>query len=183
MADVFLALIKQLNSSVFVLLALLVVAFWGLAKVANMLGRWTEKFKNQNEKIIDLSSLSKEVVVMKTKVDLIYQHLNPHSPVKSMSPLSLTEVGQKIINKIGADKIFNTYKTTYDIQMFSMKIAKEKLPNLINEAELNAMKQEAYDNGILLEDVFSIFGILLRNYILNEKGIPVAEVDNHQSQG
>lgn len=192
MADVFLALIKQLNSSVFVLLALLLPTFWGSTKVANKIGRWTEKFQAQNEKITDLRDLSKEVIVMKTKVDLIYQQLNPNSTVKSMSPLSLTETAEKIMTQINADQIFNKYtsqltqeialsspKTAYDIQMAAMKVAKEKLANLLNEREINAMKQEAYANGILLEDVFAIFGILLRNHILREKGIPIAEVDSH----
>jgi hypothetical protein len=58
-----------------------------------------------------------------------------------------------------------------------MKVARESMENLLNEEELTAVKDEAFARGLLVEDIMSIFGILLRNKVLEEKKIPIAEVD------
>lgn len=57
-------------------------------------------------------------------------------------------------------------------------MAKNELVNILNEFELNLIKNEAYKNGLLIEDIFSIFGVLIRNKFLQLKGIPIAHVDN-----
>ena len=63
-----------------------------------------------------------------------------------------------------------------------MNVAKEKLLPLLNESELNAIKDEAFARGLLVEDVMSIFGVLLRNSVLHQKNIPIADVDKHAEQ-
>ena len=47
----------------------------------------------------------------------------------------------------------------------------------LNEEELLKIKNQAYNYGILDEDVMSIFGILLRNYILKKKNMSIYDVD------
>jgi 16S rRNA C967 or C1407 C5-methylase (RsmB/RsmF family) len=73
-------------------------------------------------------------------------------------------------------------KNAYDIQVESFKIIKENLLNMLDEKELIAIKDEAYDRGIIIDDVIAIFGVLLRNCILQKKGIPIADVDKHEPQ-
>lgn len=185
-------LIKQLNSSVWVLIALLFVAFYLVSKVSNLIGKWSEKSSHQDEKIGNLSNLAKDVIVMQTKVEMIYQNTLKTPLVMSSSPLTLTNAGKEISEKIEANKILQKYisqlcseveltspKNAYDIQMAAIKIVKEKLISFLNEKELTDIKNQAYLRGILVEDVLSVFGILLRNHILNEKGIPIADVDKH----
>lgn len=187
MGELLLALIKQLNTSVFVLIIILILGLWAVYKV----GTWKEKFSNHEDEIKALKDLSKEVVTIRTKADLIYQSVKPHIPVINMSPLVLTDSGKKIKEKIKANEIFKKYeknlkeeadkfapKTAYDIQMIAMKIVKEKLLEMLNEDELIPMKEEAYKNGLLLENILAIFGILLRNAILTEKNIPVSSIDS-----
>lgn len=186
-----LELIKQLNSSVIVLLCLLILAFIVIFYV----GKWAEKFKHQDDKIKHIQNLSEKVIIISTKVDLIYQFVNRNSPVANGSPLMLTPIGTDIVQKIGANEIFAKYveklkqevnaqspKNAYDIQLAAMKTAKEKLLTLLVDSELAGVKQEAYIRGILVEDVLSVFGILLRDHILREKGIPVSDVDLHEAK-
>lgn len=185
------ALISQLNSSVFVLLALLVIVGYGLFKI----GEWKKTFSVHEKSIDGLHSMSSTVVELKTKVDLIYQIVNPNSPVRTRSPISLTEVGEEIAGKINAAAIIDKCatklkkevdstnpKNAYDIQIQSMRVAKEKLLPCLDEKELNIVKQEAFNRGLLVEDILSVFGVLLRNRILTERNIPISEVDQHEQR-
>lgn len=182
-------LINQLNSSVFVLLAILGVVGWGLYRV----GGWKEKFKHHDEKLTNIGNLAEKVVVLATKVDLIYQNTLGHkAATAAQSPINLTPVGQEIVKNINADDIMKKYldrltkevespslKNAYDIQMAAMKLVKEKMLEYLDSAELAAVKQEAYNRGLLAEDIMSVFGVLLRDHILKAKGLPVSDVDKH----
>ncbi|MDP8211666.1 MAG: hypothetical protein P9X22_00040 [Candidatus Zapsychrus exili] len=188
MPAVFLELINQLNSSVFILLTILICSFFIIYKV----GKWSEIFKHHDSKITKIEGLSEKVIELKTKVDLIYDNTNPRRTVAAMSPISLTDMGKEIVTKIEANQILEKYilkltkevdsenpKNAYDIQSASMKVAKEKMITFLNEKELNTVKQEAYTRGIIVQDVMSVFGLLLRNHILNQKGMPISDVDTH----
>lgn len=181
-------LIDQLNSSVFVLLAILACTGWALYKI----GCWTAIFKHQDDKINKLEALSEKIIELKTKVELIYNNTNPRRTVAAYSPISLTDIGKEIADKIKANIVLEKYisklaseveaekpKNAYDIQMASMKVAKEKMITLLSEDELSVVKQEAYNRGIIVEDIMSVFGVLLRNHVLNQKGLPISDVDKH----
>ncbi|MFH1860234.1 MAG: hypothetical protein ABH870_04375 [bacterium] len=192
---IFIKILEQLNSSVFVLIGLFIVALWAMYKIGGIV----TTFSTHEDKIDGLSKNSEKtfekIIRLEAKVDLIYQYHNPNSTVRSMSPISLTPVGNEIATNINAQTVLSRCldflekeiekenpKNAYDIQMVSMKIAKEKMILCLNEAELSAVKQAAYNKGILAEDVMAIFGILLRNAVLEKKGIPIAEVDFHANK-
>ncbi len=182
-------LIDQLNSSVFVLLAILGVVGWGLYKI----GIWKTTFKHHDEKIIKIEGLADRVLVMSTKVDLIYENtLGAKRTVAAASPITLTDVGKEIAQKIKAETILNKYlaklskeidaedpKNAYDIQMTAMKLVKGKMLTFLNGEELAIVKQEAYNRGLIVEDIMSVLGVLLRDHILKEKGYPISDVDKH----
>jgi hypothetical protein len=107
----------------------------------------------------------------------------------------LTHFVTSIKDTINGDAIFAKYesqlcklikktntKNAYDIQVESFKIVKENLLNMLDEKELIAVKDEVYSRGIIIDDVVAIFGVLLRNCILQKKGIPIADVDKHKPQ-
>lgn len=181
-------LIGQLNSSVFVLLVMLLFAFFASFKV----GGWKATFVHHSDRLDKAEKICDNVIAIQTKVDLIYSLVNPNSPTRAASPISLTAVGEDIVRKIHANDIFTLYvkklvslvegknpKNAYDIQQASFEVAKKDLMNLLNEEQLKAVKQEAFSRGILVEDVLGVFGVLLRNKILADKNIPIAEVDRH----
>jgi len=175
-------LIDELNSSVFVLLAMLTASFMMVFRI----GKWAQQFSHQDQKINSLQGLSEKIIVLQKKVDLIYQNTHPNKVVGSFSPTSLTETGLSIARRVEASKILDLYfesldsfvqaqqpKTAYDIQVAAFRVAKERLLPLLDATTFTALKNEAYSNGILLEDILMIFGVLLRNKILMRKGISI----------
>src|SRR5688500_12621816 len=102
MQDIFMGLLDKLNSSVFVLIAILILTFVMLFKIGKWFGQWSEKFSQQDQKLTNLSNMSEKVIVMQTKIDLIYQLVNPNAPIKAASPISLTKVGEEIAARINA---------------------------------------------------------------------------------
>lgn len=189
MKEVFISLIKELNSSVFVLIAILICTFWVLFKI----GRWSHIFQSHEEKISRVENLADKVLEIRVKVDLIYQYsLGPKGLTAPQSPIGLTEKGKEVVEKIKANAILERClpqlikevavenpNNAYDIQTVAMRVAKEKMLGCLNEAELTTVKEEAYIRGILVEDIMSVFGVLLRNHILEQKGISISDVNKY----
>jgi hypothetical protein len=189
MQALLLKLMEQLNSSVFVLLGILGVLFYLIYKA----GCIRTIFSQHKEKIEKFDSLSERVSEVKIKVDLIYQNTNPNKLVAAASPIAITDKGREIAGKIDADRVFKKYsgqlaaivekkapQNAYDIQVQSMDVCKSGLMGLLDANEINTIKEHAFAAGLLVEDIMSIFGVLLRDHILRENGIPVADVDKHQ---
>ena len=61
-----------------------------------------------------------------------------------------------------------------------MKLAKGEMVKLLNDEELSLVKQEAYDRGLIVEDIMSVLGVLLRDHVLSKKGYPISDVDKHE---
>ncbi len=186
MEPIFTKLLDQLNSSVFVLLGILALCFWGVYRVARLI----EQFTHHKTKIDKFDDLSAGVIELKVKVDLIYQNTNPNRLVAAQSPISITPVGKEISTKINAQQILDKYvsvlsdmveatcpKNAYDVQAASMEVTKNKMIGLLNADEINAVKAVAYSKGLLADDIMGIFGVMLRDVILKKKGLPVADVD------
>ena len=190
MKDVLLVLAEQLNSSVFVLLILLGVIGWGLFKG----GRLVQHFNQHDDRLDKVEDIHSTVIELKTKVDLIYNNTNPRSLVAAHSPLSITELGKELADQIKADAIFAKYEAellssldakcpadtnAYDIQMTAIDIARLKMPALLTAEELNLLKEAAFNKGILLDDIWPMFGIYLRDKALTKRHLPVMDVDKH----
>lgn len=184
-------LIDQLNTSVFVLLVLMAAVGYVLVKA----GQWSANFKHHHSRIDGLEGMSEKVIAISTKVDLIYGLVNPNSMTRAFSPISLTEIGEQTAISINAEGLLNKYyarlkklvdksdpQNAYDIQNISMSIAKEKLIEFMTAKEINTIKDSAYQKGVIIEDILSILGVMLRNKILNEREIPVSDVDLHTPQ-
>jgi hypothetical protein len=165
MEEIFKKLIEQLNSSVFVLLGILAASFWAVFRLAKLI----EQFAHHKTKIEKVDDLSDKLVELKVKVDLIYQNTNPNRTVAAASPIGITPTGKEISAKISAEQILCKYfgslsdmveatspKNAYDIQTSSMAIAREKMINLLNADEINAVKAVAYSKGLLAEDVMAV---------------------------
>ena len=188
MTEIFLKLSDQLNSSVFVLMALLVATGYGLLKI----GGWTERFLNLNQKIDGALSMEKTVIRLEQLTELIYNNTLKTPLVKSFSPIVLTHTGLEASASIGFDLLLKrefsklselvhekSPKNAYDIQVESMRVASEQFPVVLNDIELLNAKEYAYSKGLRLEDLSSVLGVLLRNEILKSKGISFSEVDEH----
>lgn len=199
-------ILEQLNSSVFVLLMILFVVGWGIYHI----GRFREIFLRHDKgldcasavgdrvvtleaKVPDVAEMNVRLIRLEGKVELIYQHTNPNKVIQAHNPLSLTDLGKSIAGDICAEDILKRCmarlealvnekapKNAYDIQMAALLVVREKLAYLLTEEELLRAKDEAYRKGMILEDVLSVVGILLRNALLEKNNMPIADVDKHQ---
>lgn len=188
MTEIFLKLSEQLNSSVFVLMALLVATGYGLLKI----GGWTERFLHLNQKIDGALSMEKTVIRLEQLTELIYNNTLKTPLVKSFSPIVLTHTGLEASEMIGFKILLNreflklsnlveekSPQNAYDIQVASMRVASEHFTSVLNATELLKAKEYAYAKGLRFEDLSSVLGVLLRNEIFKSKGIAVSEVDKH----
>ena len=172
-------ILEQLNSSVFVLIAILWVCFWMVYRV----GMWTEKFSTHSKKIDasddQLKSHFQNMAHITARLDLIYANTLKTPLVMAHSPLSLTETGGAASEAIGLGRVvsreFNKLanlinekspKSAYDIHLQCMRVAAEQFLQLLNESELSRAKDFAFANGLQLEDLAPILAVLLRNEIL-----------------
>lgn len=179
-------LIDALNTSVFILLVLLGVVFWLVYKAGGLV----EKFMTHEQKLDEARGIQDEMIAIRTKVDLIYQNTHPNALFRAQSPLGLTDKGREVAQTLAAPVVLQRLypdllaavnathpQTAYDIQAAAFKTAQETLTKLIDEHELEAFKNEAFTRGLLLDDILIMFGILLRDRILAERGIATIEVD------
>lgn len=197
MQEVFLKLIEQLNSSVFLLLLMLVLVVWIAIFSTKHITRMQERSRTIDEYINTSEKKSEErfkiLIEVKTIVDLIRQNTTKTPAIGPGSPMTLTEVGKEIVKNIEANTILERHiekleeivsesnpMNAYDIQTVSIKASRERLIKLLDENELIKVKKEAYKKGMMVEDVLSVFGILLRNHILNKKEISISDVDEHE---
>lgn len=185
-------IINNLPVSISVFVAVLALGIY----LAFKLGGHLTQFKGHGDAITKMAetlpNMLVEVGKITTKVDMIYGFVNPHRPVATMSPISLTPSGKEIVENIKADTLLKKCLpqltkevevenpgNAYDIQMVAMKVAKEKMLPCLNNEEQATVKQEAYNRGLIVEDIMSVFGVLLRDHILSQKGLPIAEVDKY----
>jgi hypothetical protein len=127
------------------------------------------------------------------KVGAIYEKLfgDEDNPIQEAeSPLKLTDRGKALAKSINADRILSRYgdqfdasdmTNAYDIQQTAKQWADDRLPDLMEEGDLNRIKNVAFENGLQLSIILrTVIGLLLRDRILEQKGIPLAQVDEDE---
>ncbi len=176
-------LIQQLNSSVFVLIAILVVVGWLLYKS----GGWVQIIKDftENKDKIDakIGDIQSNISEIKATTGLLYQaHL---STVKAHSPLSLTVKGKRIAKDLKLRQKIKTHwrdlkkkirdltpsNNPYDIQGVCMGMPIECFEKYLTDKEQNEVKTYAYGHGINLLEIYPILGILMRDKYFKEEEI------------
>jgi hypothetical protein len=195
MEKVLLALIGQLNASVFTLILILLAVGFALWKLSTFLAKYTQEKKFHDDRLCKVENMHDTVIEIKTKLELVYNNTNPNRLAKNNSPISLTEKGKALSEEIKAKEIFEKIRdrmeraveeekpqNAYDIQSACNKVAKNNFLNLLKAEDLILLKETAFRHGIPVEDFYIIFGLFLRDYLLEKKGIPIHEVDRFDPQ-
>ncbi len=181
----------NLNSVVIVavvLIVLLVIILFIIMIIVYRIGKYTEKLasfeKLFNKVNYEQDKISETLHDMKHKLDMLHIKVdgfttNTHSPL-SLSPsdedtanflninsklIALTSNESNIIQKLSKNK------NAYDIQINCIEWAKNDLNNFLDHIYLDKIKNKAYSLGIPEDDVLYIFGIKLRDMILNDLDI------------
>ena len=191
METIFIELTKQLNSSVFILITLLLLSFCVVYKAGKIVGSF-KIFETKNNKIDDaIHEIKDSLSKVKAITELLYQtHL---STVKNHSPTSLTLKGEEISKTISAESKINSYWISirnelkkshlinpYDIQVTALNIAQYCFENFFSEQERNEIKTYAFQMGINLLEIYPIIGIIIRDIYLKEQNISLEDIDKHK---
>lgn len=97
----------------------------------------------------------------------------------SESPLRLSEKGEKISKSVNAEEIINSrldefrpefeaLSNNYDIQEKAMELGESIYDDLPEDVK-NSVKNEIYQSGLQLFQVYPIFSLILRDAILKER--------------
>ena len=119
-------------------------------------------------------------------------NLNPPSgkiedskTVNANSPISLTERGLKIAEKLKAGEVVEKYRkhillpldaNKLAIQDMCFDFAMTRLRGILTAEERKVVDDEIYEQKGVHTDVLVIYGILFRNSFFKERGIPVPEI-------
>ncbi len=190
MQAIILKLIDQLNSSVFLLFGILLVAFWALYKLGGVV-KMFDIFQQKNKDLdTHVHSIKETLATIKATTDLLYQvHV---ATIKAHSPISLTDKGIKIASELKlSDKVGSHWEqikneiskrspaNPYDVQVVSMDMSRDCFEKFFSDEEKNVIKLYAYQTGQNLLEIYPIVGVLIRDAYLKEKGFTLAAVDQH----
>lgn len=185
-----------------VTLIILVLAIWGFIKVRDAQIKCIDHDNQIKGMVPEIKDIHNKIAETNTKVSeiggsvkAIMNMLGQSTPLAvSHSPVTLNDKGLEIAKELDAESIFNKYSerlvnlvleqgpiTAYDIQTVSFNIAATKLLNMMELSEIEKMKNLAFVKGHILEHLWIIFGIYLRNKVLEIRGIPISEIDNRPS--
>lgn len=112
---------------------------------------------------------------------------------KSHSPLSITEAGRKMMDRLGIDDMFEKnwprieafiedkleYKNPYDIQEFLIQQAVVYPEKFLHIDEIDKIKLDAYNTGVDIVPYMKVIAILARDRYFSEHNILVEDVDKH----
>ena len=140
---------------------------------------------------IRIDELHKDISFLKGSMAIMQNGAVP--PVKSRSPVSLTEQGQQIAIDLGVEGKIETNwekiksdldlnvssKNAYDIQTYCMETAAVDAERFFDAQTIDKIKMYAFLNGNNLFYYASIFGVLIRDKYLKEKGIDVSQIDKN----
>ena len=112
---------------------------------------------------------------------------------KSHSPLSITEAGRKMMDRLGIDDMFEKnwprieafiedkleYKNPYDIQEFLIQQAVVYPEKFLQIDEIDKIKLDAYNTGVDIVPYMKVIAILARDRYFSEHNILVEDVDKH----
>ena len=140
-----------------------------------------------------MDSMKVDIFELKGNVNILLGASKIGVIMQSHSPVSLTEKGEQVAGEFNARARVHTNwpailrhleqnlhtKNAYDIQQYCMeKVA--VLPHLFLTAEdIDAIKTVAYQKGDTFFLYCKILGIIIRDRYLQEKGIAVTEIDEH----
>lgn len=190
MTDVFLKIIEQLNSSVFILLMLLLVAFiivYKAWRIWEKISGYDSKHLNSDIQLNDIKNTLHDI---SAKINIVYE--NFVWTVRRQSPVSLTEMWSEISKDLSIEKIVDSYwsnikselekndpKNAYDIQVASMDLIDDFFEENFSEEDKNLVKDYAFKKGYSLLQIFPIIWVIVRDRYLKEKWFDLSEVDKH----
>jgi hypothetical protein len=162
-------------------------------KIESSIDNVYKRIDNRVDKIEGhIDDMRRDIAFLKAVVD-VSQFNSKQTVTQRKSPISLTETGHKIAEELKVedmlgrnwDKIFDNLeanindKNAYDIQQYCIETATIDLGAFIAKSDVDTVKQTAYKEGRPFAFYAPVFGILIRDKYLKQKGVDISEVDRH----
>jgi len=128
---------------------------------------------------------------LRAAVIKVEKHLFTESFTETLSPIALNDVGRIVSEEINAEAIvarlalnvqIDADMDAYQIQSACFEYAALDLLEELDDGELKALRQVAFERGHDVRSYETIFGILLRDYWLAKLGKTPHEVDVHDPE-
>lgn len=146
-------------------------------------------------KLKDLEPIRKEASTIIRMIKDIHSYVmkqDHRSFISSKSPLSLTDEGKKLSERMNAQEIVQQYAdkikhedmNAYQIQEECLRFSGEDLLDKLKESpnQFKKMSDIAYEEGVKIEELLHIIGILLRDEILKEHNYSHTEPDDRETK-
>ena len=155
----------------------------------------------------DMVEVKKDIIVLKTDVSgiksdisgikFLFENVSFASTSKRKSPVSLSDLGEKIASDYNiaaiVDRNWHTISAAikelgttnpYDIQEFSKETAftdsiRSKTAKFFTENDIDKLRIIAYKSGENIYSISFVAGILIRDRYFTENGIDVDDVNTH----
>jgi hypothetical protein len=137
-----------------------------------------------------IDNIRNDIAYLKARTE-IFQADQRQAVAQRKSPVSLTELGQKIYADLNAEEMIAKSwqkiceaietnmpnKNAYDIQQYIFDTATISLETFLEKEDVDKVKLFAFKEGRPLAFYSLVFGIPIRDSYLKLKGIDIAEVD------
>ena len=144
---------------------------------------------NWDEAHGDWVSIKKDLSYVKVLIDLLKKFLGEPT-LQTTSPISLTEKGVSIASTIDSHDIARKHLETinnsikkdanpYEIQEACFTFAQNDLLKLLDEAKVDKIQAEAFEQGMELKEILKIIAVVIRDKILNKRGHEPKQIDEH----
>ena len=159
-----------------------------------------EKGLDSVEKRLDtvekgLDTVETRLGTLEEKVSIILNMLSEYlgKPVAgATSPLNLNDYGESIANEIDAKKIAQLFcnkininaekMNAYEIQQSCFDYAENKIVGMLKEEHpqyYENVTEYAYKNGVKIDKVMRVVGIILRDMVLTQSGKAPLKINKH----
>jgi hypothetical protein len=134
----------------------------------------------------------RDLSYLKGSMDILRQPGIP-ALVQSHSPISLNQLGASIAEELQVEKVIDRNwniifkvlesgvcdKNAYDIQQFILDQIATDPEKFIDKDGLVELKKYAFNKGLPLQYYTPVYGVIIRDKYLKQKGIPIDEIDKH----
>lgn len=174
------------NLTPWIVVVVALVLFWKIPVWKTRIEDRVESIENRLDKV-------------ESRLDDLYRlltHSIDRPVVQSSSPLTLTEYGNTISEKVGADQIANHYAqqllgsieglNPYQVQEFCFKYCENNLMGDLKKDEFEqryeVIHSVAYEDGIEINKITRVIAIKLRDALFSISGTSHAELDEHSPE-
>ena len=173
---------SEFGSFAFVLSILLFIG-WTIHRISTFIATWKVKEKGVDKLDEKVDKITSDLLFIKNQLNILNVN-SPGSLIQSHSPISLTQAGNDVAQRMKIrDIISNNWdriekmlenigtNNAYDIQQYCIEVATVAMDKLFSEEDMKKIKTFAYNEGKPLAYYGGMIGVIIRDKYFEIKGI------------